>query len=77
MLIKRRCLAVSMNLNIDDEIYEALLKRVESDDKFSDVESYINYILRQVMARLEKEDQKSNIDEGIIRDRLQSLGYLD
>ena len=72
-----------MKVQIKDEIVKRLKKRVEESDEFKDVESYINYILKQVVERLKEESGKkekkvySKEEEKKVKERLKSLGYLD
>lgn len=72
-----------MKIEIPEELAKKLQKRVDSTDEFDSVDAYIEYILKQVVERLEnesKEDEKpafSEEDEEKVKDRLRSLGYLD
>jgi len=72
-----------MKIEIPEELAKKLQKRVDSTDEFDSVEAYVEYILKQVVERLEnesKEDEKpafSEEDEEKVKDRLRSLGYLD
>ena len=71
-----------MKIEIPEEIVEKLKKRVDSTDEFDSVEAYVNYVLKQVVERLdsEKEEEKpafSEEDEEKVKERLRSLGYLD
>ncbi len=73
-----------MKIEIPEEIIEKLKKRVDSTDEFDSVQAYVEYILKQVVERLETEKQEkdeepafSEEDEEKVKDRLRSLGYLD
>lgn len=73
-----------MKIEIPKEVAEKLQKRVDSTDEFDSVETYVEYILKQVIDRLEnesnEEDEKpafSEEDEEKVKERLRSLGYLD
>jgi hypothetical protein len=73
-----------MKIEISDEIVEKLKKRVDSTEEFGSVEKYVEYILKQVVERLENENTEkdeepafSEEDEEKVKDRLRSLGYLD
>lgn len=70
-----------MKIEIKEEIAEKLKERVESDDKFKDIEEYVNYILKQVVERLkgeaEEEPAFSKEDEEKIKEKLKNMGYLD
>lgn len=77
---------VKLKVEIPEEIIKKLKERVDSADEFKDVEEYVNYILKQVVERLdtEKEEKKeskeetySQEDEEKVKERLRSLGYLD
>ncbi len=75
-----------MKVDINKEIAEKLEKRVKEKDDFKSVEEYINYILGQVVERLDEDSEKkdeegeevySEEDEEKVKERLRSLGYLD
>jgi len=70
-----------MKIEIPEEIVEKLKKRVDSTDEFDSVEAYVNYVLKQVVERLDSEKEEkpafSEEDEEKVKDRLRSLGYLD
>jgi hypothetical protein len=70
-----------MNIEIDNKIIELFKIRVESNDEFSSVEEYVNFVLDQVAERLKDELKSDNSyseeDEKKVKERLRSLGYLD
>ena len=69
-----------MKVEIKKEIEKALQKRVESTDEFKSVEEYVNYVLKQVVEKLEGEQEESTYseeDEKKVKERLKALGYLD
>jgi len=69
-----------MKIDVTEEIAKKIQERVDSTDEFKDIEEYINYILKQVVERLEgKQETKtfSKEDEEKIKERLRGLGYLD
>lgn len=72
-----------MKVDITEEIAKKLQKRVDSTDEFGSVQAYVEYILKQVVERLENESKEddtpaySEEDEEKVKDRLRSLGYLD
>lgn len=71
-----------MNIKIKPEIVERLKKRIEETEEFENLEEYVNYILSQVVERLNNEEQDdeeeySEEDEEKVKERLKSLGYLD
>jgi len=70
-----------MKVEIKKDIEKALQKRVDSSDEFKNVEEYVNYVLQQVVDKLDGEQQEesnySEEDEEKVKERLKSLGYLD
>ncbi|HHE36816.1 MAG TPA: CopG family transcriptional regulator [Candidatus Woesearchaeota archaeon] len=70
-------------VKIKKNILKKLEKRVKESGSFRNVDEYINYILEQVVKRLEREKVKeqkhvfSKKDEEKVKERLRSLGYLD
>ncbi|MBD3355150.1 CopG family transcriptional regulator [Candidatus Woesearchaeota archaeon] len=74
-----------MKIEIPNKITEKLQKRVDSSDEFKNVQEYVEYILKQVVERLEnendEEDEKEEVyseeDEEKVKERLRGLGYLD
>jgi len=67
-----------MKIEIKDKISERLQDRVHENGDFKNIEDYINYILGQVVERLDQEKEEfSEKDEEKIKERLSSLGYLD
>ena len=57
------------------ERVDARLPRTE----FDSADAYVAYVLEEVLARVESEtdDDFATADEAQVRDRLESLGYLD
>lgn len=72
-----------LNIEIKEEEYEALEKRVKEKKEFDSVEAYVQDIVSQVVARLKEEagdddeESFSKEDEEKVKERLRSLGYLD
>lgn len=72
-------------VEISEELYNALQGIVNDSNEFTDVSVYVEYILQQVVDKKKKaqtasEGQDSSYskeDEDKIRDRLKNLGYLD
>ena len=68
-------------IEISEELYKKIKKKLNSN-KFDSVDSYIVYILEQVLLNLEKEENKtedvflSEEEKNIVKGRLKSLGYL-
>ena len=67
------------NLAIAEGIYSALQDKVDQSDEFASVEEYVNFILEQVVKKIEAANKgKDNIDQDEeIRSRLRSLGYSE
>jgi hypothetical protein len=63
-------------VDLSAELVDDLRTRAEATD-FDDVESYIEYILSEVLHQLEEIDTSEAIDESAVRDRLETLGYLE
>ena len=63
------------------EIPASLYARIEEiikDTGFKSVSSYVTYVLREVLAEDEEEQEVfSKEDEEKVKERLRSLGYLD
>jgi len=67
-----------MKIEISDDIAKILVKRIEEKKDFGSVDEYVDYILKQVVERLESEKKQSfsNEDEEKVKERLKDLGYL-
>jgi len=69
-------------VKIKGDILKRLEKRAKESGSFKNVDEYINYILKQVVERLEKEKAAkkkivfSKKDEEKAKQRLKSLGYF-
>lgn len=70
-----------IQIEISDDEYKALAKRVKEKKEFDKVEDYVKDIVSQVVERLKEEsadeESFSKEDEEKVKDRLRSLGYLD
>lgn len=65
------------SVSIPIQLYEKIKKRLSETD-FSSVSDYVTYILREVLATVEEEEEVfTEEDEKKIKERLRSLGYLD
>ncbi len=70
-------------VKIKKEILKKLEKRAKESGSFKNVDEYVNYVLQQVVDKLENEKKTSQKpayskkDEEKVRERLRSLGYLD
>lgn len=59
------------------QLYEKIKKRLSETD-FSSVSDYVVYVLREVLASLEEEDEVfTKEEEEKVKERLRALGYLD
>lgn len=66
-------------VSIPTPLVEKIKKRIEGTG-FTSVSSYVTYILREVIANMdedEDEDVFSKEDEEKVKERLRALGYLD
>ncbi len=66
-----------MNISLQEELARQLEERVKSSDEFTTVEEYVHYILSEVMKQTEAPDEYTKDQEEAVKDRLESLGYLD
>lgn len=70
-------------VKIKKEILKKLEKRAKESGSFKNVDEYVNYVLQQVVDKLENEKKTSQKpayskkDEEKVKERLRSLGYLD
>jgi len=70
-------------VKIKKEILKKLEKRAKESGSFKNVDEYVNYVLQQVVDKLDNEKKASQKpvyskkDEEKVRERLRSLGYLD
>jgi len=70
-------------ISIPKVLADKIKKRIEGTG-FNSVSSYVTYVLRQVLSKVETKDTNnkdenafSEKDELRVKDRLRSLGYLD
>jgi hypothetical protein len=62
-------------VNISRENNDKIIKFIENDAYFTNVESFVNYVLSEVLCDEKKPDL--NVEEqAIIHGRLKALGYL-
>ncbi|MBW2990329.1 CopG family transcriptional regulator [Candidatus Woesearchaeota archaeon] len=69
-------------VKIDKDLLKKLEKRAKEAGSFKNVDEYINYILKQVIERLERkkageEADFSEEDEKKAKEMLKKLGYID
>lgn len=64
-------------VEIKDEIYDEIKKRVEESEDFSSVEEYVNFVLEEILKDEEEEEVVySEEEEEQVKERLRGLGYL-
>ena len=64
-------------VSIPASLAEKIKEKIEGTD-FDSISSYITYVLREVLANMEEEEEVfSKEDEEKIKERLRALGYLD
>ena len=65
-------------ISIPTPLANKIKKRIEGTG-FTNVSSYVIYVLREVLAGIEEEsdDAFTKEDEKRVKDRLRALGYLD
>lgn len=71
-----------MQINLDDALATQLEERVTQSDEFDTVESYVNYVLQEVIKQTAAESGAENDafnkdEEAEVKQRLEDLGYLD
>lgn len=67
-----------VTINISKEISEKIKKRIKGTG-FKTIDSYVEYVLKEVISDLEEEtdEELTKEDEEKVKDRLRALGYLD
>jgi len=70
-----------MKINIEDGFCAILEKRAK-EQGYGDCEEYINFVLKQIVDKISSSPQENNEvyseeDQKKIKQRLQSLGYID
>lgn len=66
-----------VEVKIPRDIYEKIEERIK-DTEFSSVDEYVTYVLREVLASLEEEEEVfTEEEEEKVKERLRALGYLD
>lgn len=64
------------SVELSGELVDGLRGRAEATG-FDDVESYIEYVLSEVLHQLDELDTSDAIDESEVMDRLETLGYVE
>ena len=65
-------------VKIPEDVYRKIEGRIEGTE-FSSVDEYVTYVLKEVLASLEEEEEEvfSPEEEEKVKERLRALGYLD
>jgi Arc/MetJ-type ribon-helix-helix transcriptional regulator len=65
-------------ISIPTPLADKIKKRIKGTG-FTSLSSYVTYVLREVLAGIEEENEQafSKEDEERVKDRLRALGYLD
>ena len=66
-------------VSIPVELYEKIKQRIK-ETEFSSVSDYVTYVLKEVLASLEEEEDEevfTKEEEEKVKERLRALGYLD
>lgn len=69
-----------MQITLQSDLVSQLQARVDESKEFSTVEEYVNYVLTEVIKQTGADSQGDNYtksEEDAVKDRLESLGYLD
>jgi len=64
------------DVTIDSKLYERIQGRVEVSE-FKDVDSYVEFVLEELLRHLEDPGETKVGQDEEVRDRLQELGYLE
>ncbi len=64
-------------IHIPTTLYKKIEERIKGTG-FASVSSYVTYVLREIIAEDEEEEEKfSKEDEERVKERLRALGYLE
>ena len=65
-------------VSLPKPLVQKIKERIEGTG-FNSVSSYVTYVLREVIANLDEEEEEafSEEDEEKVKERLRALGYLD
>jgi len=65
-------------VEISEELYKKIEKRVKESGEFKSVSEYIEFVLTELLKELEEEEQPyTEEEEEEIKQRLRALGYID
>jgi len=65
-----------INVPIPALLFQEIEQRIKGTE-FTSVESYVTYVLTEVVSEEEEAESFSKEDEESVKDRLRALGYLD
>lgn len=64
-------------VNIPDELYAEIERRVKESGEFESVEEYITFVLEELLKDEEEEEYTmTEEEEELVKERLRGLGYL-
>jgi len=66
-------------VEIPDEIYREIERRVQESDEFESVEEYVRFVLEELLKDEDEEEEEpvmSEEEEEMVKERLRGLGYL-
>jgi len=71
-----KSMAEEYNLSIPASLAKKIKERIEGT-AFDSISHYVTYVLRELLAEDEKENELTKEDEEKIKERLRALGYLN
>ena len=63
-------------ISVPASLYNSIEGRIK-DTGFESVDSYVTYVLREILSEDEEEETLTEEDEEKVKERLRSLGYMD
>ncbi len=65
-----------VTISISKEVYDKILKYIQTHGGFNSVEEFIEFVINEVLSEETTGPAYSKEDEEKIRERLRALGYL-
>ncbi len=65
-----------MTISISKEVYDKILKYIQTHGGFNSVEEFIEFVINEVLSEETAGPAYSKEDEEKIKERLRALGYL-
>ena len=65
-----------INIRIPLDLYSEIKRKIELEDKFNNVEDFVEFVLRELFKENISEQIFDSEDENKVKERLKSLGYL-